>query len=249
MRTGCRRSTSRSIPAENIIIRGAIAKVMTRPTLGQSDAGRLGRRVQLPRHLRQSVPRSVPRDRLRPRASNGISRRSRSSRSRCSRRTSTSFPVAAVAQRHLHLDRPAAVGAAAALARRAQSAQQAQRLDDHRARSTAPARSLKGVELSLQAPFTLPAGLPLEFRRHRERDLRRFDGDLYRQQGPATVRRAAAPSPNDPANDDAVRPVEDRRSTARSITRTAKFSARASVSYRGPYVDAESAHRQRLRGL
>ncbi|WP_443026858.1 TonB-dependent receptor [Sphingomonas sp. LT1P40] len=97
--------------------------------------------------------------------------------------------------------------------------------------------SLKGAEIAIQAPFKFLPGF-----------LSNFGGIVnatfvdstasYTQQGPATVPGGALPSV---VRENTLYGLSKRQYNATLYYEDSKFSARASVSYRGPFTDAGSA--------
>ncbi|KQM97573.1 TonB-dependent receptor [Sphingomonas sp. Leaf25] len=96
--------------------------------------------------------------------------------------------------------------------------------------------SLEGIEIALQAPFRFLPGVLRNFGGIVNATFVRSEAD-YTQQGPATVPGGTLPTVT---RTETLYNVSKRQFNATLYYEDARFSARSSVAYRGPYVDAGS---------
>jgi TonB-dependent receptor len=223
-------------PAENVIIRGAIAKVMTRPSLGNLTPGgsadgfnyrvTSGNPFLLPFRATNFdvafewyfAPQSI--------FSVALFRKDVSSFPVAITRTGT-FTETGLSPSVLVPSSPAALN----------PIQQTLPIWTIATTGNGTGASLEGVEIALQAPFKFLPGFLSNFGGIVNVTL--VDSSaLFTQQGPATTPGGSLPQvtvENTLAN------VSKKQFNATLYYEDSKFSARASVAYRGPFTDAGSA--------
>ncbi len=223
-------------PAKNLIIRGAIAKVLTRPALGNLTPGgtadgfnyRITSGNPFLEPFRATnfdvalewyfAPQSI--------VSVGLFKKDIASFPVAITRTGT-FTETGLSPSVLVPSSPAALN----------PAQLSQPIWTISTTGNGSGASVKGVEVAVQAPFKFLPGF-----------LSNFGGivnatfidstAIYTQQGPATTPGGALPSA---PYESTLYGLSKRQYNATLYYEDSKFSARASVSYRGPFADAGSA--------